>query len=407
MRTLVLLICLSLLGGSAIAQKNCDPKKLGYPSLTDLGPDQKFKQYYGGLYPTDLHPDTIARRNEQYDIYAKRVQPINGRILTLAIGNPNGVGQFNYMVDSVRKHPKFIAQNTFVNLCGPKWNIETFVSKTKKLNGSDSVSKAINKLGYEDNDLQVIWMYLGSSTIKPDTFRNIRYNYLDLTTKITSASMNLRSRFPNLKFIFISSQVYAGYVDVSNTSIDSTLLSTNDYYSAWSIRQVVYDQYQGAGSYGNTFFSKEQLKEKFWPLVAATRWAVDNWSDGNTTRKDGLEWLCEDFEADGWTLAPLGIEKAGKRLAHFFLTDTLTKQWMLDNTVDVADFKQANTIEQHDSKLILRSDIPTSYAVYNLSGVLMESGLVDGILEINLSNYANGLYVLEHGLKMKAISVMH
>jgi hypothetical protein len=129
-----------------------------------------------------------------------------------------------------------------------------------------------------------------------------------------------KSRYPNLKEVFISSRIYAGYATVG--------LSPEPYayeygYSVkWLIEAQIIQERNGTVDpvAGNMSYTSG--------AAAWTAWGTYLWADGTIARSDGLEWLPSDFQSDGTHPDGQGTTKVVNLLMGFYKTSPYTT-WFL------------------------------------------------------------------------------
>jgi hypothetical protein len=126
-----------------------------------------------------------------------------------------------------------------------------------------------------------------------------------------------RSRYPNLKQIFLSTRIYAGY---ATDGLNPEPYAYEYGYSAkWLIAaQVVQesnpltiDPVAGDMSYSSG-------------PAAWAAWGTYLWADGTNKRSDGTEWLQSDFQMDGTHPDVQGTTKVVNLLKNFFTTSPYT-----------------------------------------------------------------------------------
>ncbi len=123
----------------------------------------------------------------------------------------------------------------------------------------------------------------------------------------------LRSRFPNLRLLYLSSRIYAGYA--------STALNPEPYayQSAFSVKWLIEAQLTGSAE-----LSYDAGRA---PWLA---WGPYLWADGTTERDDGLTWLCSDLHpSDGTHPADSGRQKVARMLLDFFKADSTSRSWFV------------------------------------------------------------------------------
>jgi len=123
-----------------------------------------------------------------------------------------------------------------------------------------------------------------------------------------------KSRYPNLKQVFLSTRIYAGYSTVG--------LSPEPYayeygYSAkWLIEAQVQ---QERGSAPDPVAGDMSLTTAAW-----TAWGNYLWANGSTARSDNLVWLQSDFQSDGTHPNAQGTQKVVDLLMTFFKSSPYT-----------------------------------------------------------------------------------
>jgi hypothetical protein len=127
----------------------------------------------------------------------------------------------------------------------------------------------------------------------------------------------LSVRFPNLRLVYLSSRIYAGY------ALSSLNPEPYAYEGAFAVRWLIEDQLRGAGglSYGADGSAAGV------PWIA---WGPYMWADGMSPRSDGLTWACSDLNSsDGTHPSTAGQRKVADMLLAFFRNDTTARAWYL------------------------------------------------------------------------------
>jgi hypothetical protein len=119
----------------------------------------------------------------------------------------------------------------------------------------------------------------------------------------------MRSKFPNLKLVYLSSRTYGGYA--------TTPLNPEPYAydSGFAVKWAILDRIAGRQS---------------GPWLA---WGPYLWTNGEKGRKDGLVWTCADVRpSDGTHPSPSGQQKVAQLLLRFFTTNATTRPWFLSSS---------------------------------------------------------------------------
>jgi hypothetical protein len=135
-----------------------------------------------------------------------------------------------------------------------------------------------------------------------------------------------KSRYPNLKQIFISTRIYAGYAD---EPLNPEPYAYEYGFSGKWLIQAQIDQMNGAQAdpvAGNLNYNDGP--------AAWTAWSAYLWADGDIPRSDGLIWCdgqssapCSgeiDFNTDGTHPNSVGVQKVVNLLMNFFTTSSYT-----------------------------------------------------------------------------------
>ncbi len=130
----------------------------------------------------------------------------------------------------------------------------------------------------------------------------------------------MKARWPNLRLVFFSSRVYAGY---ATTDLNPEPYA---YESAFAVRGVIAAQIEQAATGAVDPQAGDVALARGAPWLG---WGPYLWADGADPRDDGLVWLPEDFEGDGTHPSELGEAKVGALLLDFFKTSPFSQCWFL------------------------------------------------------------------------------
>jgi hypothetical protein len=125
-----------------------------------------------------------------------------------------------------------------------------------------------------------------------------------------------KSRYPNLRQVFLSTRIYAGY---ATDGLNPEPYAYEYGYSAkWLIEAQVLQMRNGTvdSVAGDMSYTDGQ--------AAWTAWGTYLWADGDIPRSDGLVWLPTDFQADGTHPNPTGANKVVNLLMNFYLGSPYT-----------------------------------------------------------------------------------
>ena len=126
-----------------------------------------------------------------------------------------------------------------------------------------------------------------------------------------------RSRYPNLRLVFLEGGTYGGYDDREPTNYEL------GFAMKWLIQAQI-DQMANGG----TIVDGRAGDLNYNTAVPWIAWGPYIWADGKNPRSDGLSWPGGDYD-DGIHLGPRGVKKAAGLLLTFFKTAPQTRCWFL------------------------------------------------------------------------------
>jgi hypothetical protein len=161
----------------------------------------------------------------------------------------------------------------------------------------------ITAAGLSLDEVQVAWVKHGSQMgqLTGSFETNVELESAWIRQAIEIAA----DRFPNLRRVYVSSRIYAGYEASENHEEPFT-----GYDNGFSVKEVVLDSVSG-------------------DLGVWVAWGPYLWADGTSGRSDGLTWLCSDFVEDGVHPSSSGEDKVASALLDFFSTDPGVCPWFV------------------------------------------------------------------------------
>lgn len=151
--------------------------------------------------------------------------------------------------------------------------------------------------------VQVVWL---KTALARDP-RGFPENARLLQRALRSILEILRTKFPQLKLVYVSSRTYGGYSE-SDLSPEPAA-----YESAFAVKWLIEERINNPNP------------DRLLPWVS---WGPYLWADGLSPRSDGLVWERSDFELDGVHTSPQGALKGATMLFEFFHQDTAAKRWL-------------------------------------------------------------------------------
>jgi hypothetical protein len=317
------------------------------PSGTATGPDtakvpltdlrtSSYLGFQGGLYPgaSNTLPSAHASRGMAQ---AALIQPVNtagqpdpaGKYVLLSIGMSNTTQEFcaasgttcaswtfsgQAAVDPAVNHSTLaIANGARGGQVAEAWD------QPNEDNYRRIRDEVLAPAGLSEAQVQIVWMKVArsnprSSLPAPDADA---YVLQDLMGDIARA---LKVRYPNLRQVFVSSRIYAGF---ATTTLNPEPYA---YESGFAVKWLIESQSNQLDR-GAIDPRSGDLSLQVAPWLA---WGPYLWArDSASPRSDGLFWVFADFQSDGTHPSQSGEQKVGKLLLDFFKTSPQSRCWFL------------------------------------------------------------------------------
>lgn len=281
--------------GRARPLPECSVTSTGLVPLTDLG-KRRYQGHPGGLYPGGLNapPRAYLRLGLQA---AKRVRPVNGRVVLLSVGMSNTTQEFRAFMRLADQDPDISPNVTTVDGAIGGWDARRMARPAAGY--WSALDRRLVAVGVSAREVQVVWLKQAIS----GEDRPFPQDAQALRNRLREIARILARRFPNLRLIYTSSRTYGGY------AITSLNPEPAAYDSAFAVRWLIQDR------------MTNKLRG---PWIG---WGPYLWTDGEKGRTDGLTWSCTDVRDDGTHPSPAGSTKVARMLLRFFKTDPTAKSW--------------------------------------------------------------------------------
>ena len=286
--------------------------------LTELG-TAKYKGEDGGLYgggknePPKIHLEAALK-------VAAKVQPLDavgkpskdGKIGLISVGMSNTTQEYSLFKPLADADPAKSPHVVIVDGAQGGRAAIHWVDPQSPL--WKTIDERLKTAGLSVRQIQVAWMK--QATGNPAKDGDFPQHAKVLQENLVKGLANLKEKFPNLRLVYLSSRIYAGYA--------KTPLSPEPYVyeEAFSVRWLIQDQIAGKPEL-NYDAAKGEVKS---PLLL---WGPYLWADGETPRKaDGLIYKREDVrDDDGTHPSDTGRQKVADQLLKFLKRDATAKLW--------------------------------------------------------------------------------
>jgi hypothetical protein len=274
----------------------CSLTSTGLVPLTDMG-KRRYRGFRGGLYP--------AGRNRPSAVYlrkglavARKVRPIDGKIVLLSIGMSNATAEFSAFKRVADRDPAKNANLAIVDGAQDGWDADRMKADPSYW---DSVDQRLIDAGVSAKQVEAVWLKQAIAGEDRRFPRDARALQADLRSIIRT----MRIRYPNLRLVYLSSRTYGGY------AITGLNPEPAAYDSGYAVRGDIQERMGG---------------KHMGPWLG---WGPYLWTDGLQGRNDGLVWTCDDVEDDGTHPSKLGVQKVVNLLVTFFKTDPTARRWFV------------------------------------------------------------------------------
>lgn len=276
----------------------------------------------GGLYGGNHNSPSPSLRANALSA-AKRIMPLNaegtpdttnGKIVLLTAGMSNAKIESQAFQNAVAADSTVNRQIVVVNGAKGGKDAAEWIDRSYPHtdNTYESVHKRLELANVTPAQVQVIWMKHSLKT--PSNYPN-HINWLGRYLDEIYAVM--KKEFPNLRLVYVSSRIYAGY---ATNALNPEPFA---YESAFAVRDFILGQHtKDWHKYRPRFDPSE-------PHDPVALWGPYIWADGLNPRSDGLIWACNDFRNDGTHPSDIGSQKVADMLLKFFKTDETARLWFL------------------------------------------------------------------------------
>ena len=299
-----------------------------------------YLQFQGGLYPQGSDSMPAAHRAAGLAA-AARIQPLDvngnpsatGKIALVSIGMSNTTQEFC----SDGGLPNSCQSTSFMGQASadPQVNHTTLVLVNGAYGGKAAGSWTsptlpdydrirdswLRPLGLSEQQVQIAWVKVANAQPRrslPDTSADA---YV-LERQIGQIARALKVRYPNLRQVYLTSRIYAGY---ATSALNPEPYA---YESGFAVKWVIEAQIaEMNGSAADARAGSLRHDTGVAPWIA---WGPYPWAAGMRARSDGLVWAASDFNPNDFTHPGSGArQKVGTMLLSLFKTSPETQCWFL------------------------------------------------------------------------------
>jgi hypothetical protein len=304
--------------------------------LIDMGPGTTYYGFGGGLYendsntmPADHETDGLTEANAITPLATDGTPSPTGKIVLVSIGASAQSeewcgGPSNCLSSTKPSFMTFAAANqgvnhsslVIVNGAQSADDADMWTKPTKK--AFDMVrDQRLAPAGLTEKQVQIVWI---ENAIKTPTvsLSSAGADAYALESDLAGAVRSIEVRYPNVKEVFLSSRIYAGY---ATTTQDPEPYA---YEGGFSVKWLVQAQINQMRTGVIDPIAGNLNENGVAPWIA---WGPYTWADGPLPNSQGTFYLRNDFEPDGTHPNFNGDTKVGNLLLNFFVNSEFTKCW--------------------------------------------------------------------------------
>jgi hypothetical protein len=285
--------------------------------------DDRYKGMDGGLYgggkntpPPDLQKAVDAVLPQIAPLDADGKASPNGKVVLLSIGMSNTTQEFSTFKRLADADPAKSPALVIVDGAQGAQEATRWDDDTAKPQPWQTAEQRLKVAGVTPAQVEVVWLKQarhGPADVGPWP------KHADEMRPRLVACLNIaRRRLPNLRIVYLSSRIYAGY------AVSALNPEPYAYEGAFVMRSLIQNQMKGDPQL-NWDPAKGEVKA---PLLL---WGPYLWADGTTPRKsDGLIYNREDLGPDGTHPSPnSGAPTVARLLLDFLKTNPNARGWFL------------------------------------------------------------------------------
>ena len=310
----------------------------GLTPLDQMTARDNYKGQDGGLYgggenqPPALHLQWALAESEKIIPLDAAGQPsAQGKIGLLSVGMSNTTMEYARFKQLADADPAKSA-NVIV-LDGAQGGQTAMRWADPKSALWPKVDERMQAAGLSAKQIQVAWMKPAEA--RPAQYGEFPRHAKQLQENLVKSLANLKEKLPNLRLVYLSSRIYAGY---ATTALNPEPYA---YEEAFAMRWLIQDQMAGKPEL-NWDPARGAVKA---PLLL---WGPYLWADGmNPRQTDGLTYARQDLSpVDGTHPTDSARAKVATLLLNFLKTDPTAKVWFTSK----ASAKPADTPSAPEAK---------------------------------------------------------
>ena len=296
----------------------------GLTALTDMTAADRYKGEDGGLYgrgrnrPPKTHQAAADRALAQVRPLdsAGRASP-EGKVVLISVGMSNTTQSFSRFKSLADRDKDKSSRLVIVDCAQGGKDAASWVVEADRGYRAvwATVPRRLKGAGVTAAQVQVAWML--QARRNPARFGEFPAHARELQGHLAAIARLLKRKFPNLRILYVSNRIYAGY---ATGPLNPEPYS---YESAFAIRRLIQEQMAGKAD-----LNCDPAAGKV--VTPVLLWGAYLWADGLKGRKsDKLIYERRDLAGDGTHPSSSGRQKVAEQLLKFFKEDPNARSWFL------------------------------------------------------------------------------
>jgi hypothetical protein len=308
-------------------------------AINDLAAGKYLGQYEGGLYEngTNVVPADHAANGAAQ---AALVRPLDanghpspaGKIVMISVGMSNTTQEFcatgnpapctSWSFVGQASQDSSVNHSTLILVNGARGGQSAGTWDSPSKTNYDLVrTQDLAPAGLTEAQVQVAWLKVANP--QPTTsLPAANSDAFTLVAQMGNIARAMKTHYPNLRIVYISSRIYAGY---ATTPLNPEPYA---YESGFAVKWIVQAQIdQERSGHIDPRAGDLDFNSGVAPWIA---WGPYMWADGTNARSDGLIWARADLQSDGTHPSQSGQQKVGAMLLDFLKREPTARAWFLE-----------------------------------------------------------------------------
>lgn len=285
----------------------------GLKPIDEMTADDHYLDQDGGLYGRGANEPPEPQRQAALQAL-REIRPLDrsgipspdGQVVLVSISMSNATQEFSRFKQIADVDPDKSPRLTIVDCAQGGQAMAEWVDP-EALPWREAMRR-LDRSGVSPRQVQVAWIKIANKAPRGE----LQTHGQKLKNDTAAVIEHARSKFPNLRIVYLSSRIYGGH---SSGSLNPEPYA---YESGFVVRWLIQDQIAARADAEQT------------PPAPVLLWGPYLWADGITPRSsDRLAWQRTDLAADGTHPSESGRDKVARMLLTFCKENSLARGWFV------------------------------------------------------------------------------